>query len=274
MANTSGTGAYEALVQMGLGQDIAQKLDSLIADGYFPPEGYPPEVAESFRGLNGPTVEEILTRYKQSDFGGVTDFASLLVENVSSYCMKSEAQDVPMDNQGFAGPERGFGGPRKEGQPGGGRFTGGTASERLQNILDRTGYKYEATGGQRSYGPGPGYEDFRPPKNCQCYFGKIPYEFEVEDLVELFEKCGTIYHMRLMMNPETGKNQTYGFVTFTDPQSASQCVAMYDGFDCLIPHTNRKRKMVVKISEPNRRLFVGPVPKSKSKEDIQMAFSQ
>ncbi len=31
--------------------------------------------------------------------------------------------------------------------------------------------------------------------------------------------------------------------------------------------------MVVKISEPNRRLFVGPVPKSKSKEDIWAAFS-
>ena len=31
--------------------------------------------------------------------------------------------------------------------------------------------------------------------------------------------------------------------------------------------------MVVKISEPNRRLFVGPVPKSKTKEDIMSAFA-
>ena len=38
--------------------------------------------------------------------------------------------------------------------------------------------------------------------------------------------------------------------------------------------TNRRRQMVVKISEPNRRLFVGPVPKSKTKDDIMEAFSQ
>ena len=31
--------------------------------------------------------------------------------------------------------------------------------------------------------------------------------------------------------------------------------------------------MIVNISEPNRRLFVGPVPKTKTKEEIWSAFA-
>ena len=245
----SGTGAYENLVQMGLDPSVSEKLDHLIMDGYFPPEGYANEVADYFRGVDLSTLEEIITNYKQSDFSNITDYGSLLLQVAKSVWSKpAEAQpmmqqppeymkqDQPMDNQSYPGtaaPENNFSAPVAKTESSA-RYSG-HVNERLQRILDRTGYKYEATGGQRSYGPGPGYEDFRPPKNCQCYFGKIPYEFEVEDLVELFEKAGTIYHMRLMMNPETGKNQTFGFVTFTNPQSAQTCVQMYDNFDCLIP---------------------------------------
>ena len=245
---SSGTGAYENLLQIGLQESVAQQLDQLITDGYFPPEGYPPDVAGNFRGIDEPTLNEILNNYKQSDFTNVSDFGDLLLQVAKGVFEKGGStngaqpmvQQPPeymkqeqMDNQNYPGPaalEHGY-----QGKPSGGPRSSGPTSERMQKILDRTGYKYEATAGQRSYGPGPGFEDFKPPKNCQCYYGKIPYELNVEDLVEMFEKAGTIFHMRLMMNPETGKNQTYGFVTFTEPQAAKACVEMYDGYDVLIP---------------------------------------
>ena len=247
---SSGTGAYEKLLELGLGQPIAQQLDDLIAEGYFPPEGYANEVAQAFQGVQPELLSQILTDYKSTDFGSVTDFGRLLLDVAQRHgvvpggsAVKAEGfYDQTFETNNYANTDnsmvkqeqsafhQNFGAPAPAttAPPAGN-------SSRMQSILDRTGYKYEVTSGQRSYGPGPGYETFTPPRNCQCYFGKIPMEYLVEDLVEMFEKIGTIYHMRLMMNPETGKNQTYGFVTFTDPETAQKCVQTYNGYDCVMP---------------------------------------
>ena len=253
---SSGTGAYESLLEVGVEHSVAHQLDDLITEGYFPPEGYPSEVGAFFVGIDQVTLQKIIGQYKSSDFSETVDFGSLLLKVAREFWDKKPEvaataapsapmhdvpartdgidQQPPQSNSQAYQDAHSFGGASDNFR---GSFSrsSGPNSDRLQRILDRTGYKYEATSGQRSYGPGPGYEDFKPPRNCQCYFGKIPYEYQVEDLIELFEKSGTIYHMRLMMNPETGKNQTYGFVTFTDPQIAQNCVQMYDNYECQIP---------------------------------------
>ena len=248
---TSGTGAYERLLSLGLERYVAQQLDDLIAEGYYPPEGFVKDVALFFKGINPNVLSEIIVQYKSSDFNGVTDYGALLI---------SVARPImgPPDNRPFKQTHHHQ--PQHHGGSGGGSGGGGrqmhqssksesgpryqrgsenlaaesraSASERMQRILDRTQYKYEVTSGQRSYGPGPGQEDFKAPRNSQCYFGKIPMEYLVEDLVEKFEQCGQIWHLRLMMNPETGRNQTYGFVTFFDADTARRCVEMWDGHEC------------------------------------------
>lgn len=45
-----------------------------------------------------------------------------------------------------------------------------------------------------------------------------------DELIPLFEKCGNIWDLRLMMDPMTGTNRGYAFVTFTNRDSAYNAV--------------------------------------------------
>ena len=58
----------------------------------------------------------------------------------------------------------------------------------------------------------------------QVFCGKIPKEVFEDELIPLFEKCGKIWDLRLMMDPMTGQNRGYAFITFTDRESAQEAV--------------------------------------------------
>lgn len=79
--------------------------------------------------------------------------------------------------------------------------------------------------GQRKYGgPPPGWEGHPPGNGCEVFCGKIPKELYEDELIPLFEKCGPIWDLRLMMDPMTGTNRGYAFVTFTNRESALNAV--------------------------------------------------
>ena len=58
----------------------------------------------------------------------------------------------------------------------------------------------------------------------QVFCGKIPRDIYESDLIPLFEKCGKIWDLRLMMDPMTGSNRGYAFVTFTTRNAAQEAV--------------------------------------------------
>ena len=58
----------------------------------------------------------------------------------------------------------------------------------------------------------------------QVFCGKIPREVFEDELIPLFEKCGTIWDLRLMMDPMTGLSRGYCFITFTNKEGAHEAV--------------------------------------------------
>lgn len=63
--------------------------------------------------------------------------------------------------------------------------------------------------------------------------GKIPRDLFEDELVPLFEKAGPIWDLRLMMDPLTGLNRGYAFVTFCTKEAAQEAVKLVSFFICL-----------------------------------------
>jgi len=63
-----------------------------------------------------------------------------------------------------------------------------------------------------------------PGNGCEVFCGKIPKDMYEDELIPLFEDCGTIWDLRLMMDPMTGTNRGYAFVTFTNREAAVNAV--------------------------------------------------
>ena len=58
----------------------------------------------------------------------------------------------------------------------------------------------------------------------QVFCGKIPKDIFEDELIPLFEKCGQIWDLRLMMDPMTGLNRGFCFVTFVEKEGAQEGV--------------------------------------------------
>lgn len=56
--------------------------------------------------------------------------------------------------------------------------------------------------------------------------GKIPRDLFEDELVPLFEKAGPIWDLRLMMDPLSGLNRGYAFVTFCTKEAAQAAVKL------------------------------------------------
>jgi RNA recognition motif-containing protein len=60
----------------------------------------------------------------------------------------------------------------------------------------------------------------------QIFVGKIPRDLFEDELVPLFEKAGPIWDLRLMMDPLSGMNRGYAFVTFCTKDAAQEAVQL------------------------------------------------
>lgn len=58
----------------------------------------------------------------------------------------------------------------------------------------------------------------------KVFCGKIPKDVFEDELIPLFEKCGPIWDLRLMMDPMTGFNRGYSFITYCDRDGANEAV--------------------------------------------------
>uniref|UniRef100_A0A8C5P3K0 RRM domain-containing protein n=1 Tax=Jaculus jaculus TaxID=51337 RepID=A0A8C5P3K0_JACJA len=139
----------------------------------------------------------------------------------------------------------------------------GPEEAKIKALLERKGHALDVTTGQRKYwGPPPDsvYSSQQPSFGTEIFVGKIPRDLLEDELVSLFEKAGSIWDLHLMMDLLTGLNKGYAFVTFCTKEAAQEVVKLYNN------HEIHSGKHIV--------LFVGCMPKSKTKEQILEEFSK
>lgn len=77
-----------------------------------------------------------------------------------------------------------------------------------------------------------------------------------DELIPLFEKCGSIWDLRLMMDPMTGTNRGYAFVTFTGREAASNAVKevhfhkLFVLLHQIFVYYNLKREIIYSVGYP------------------------
>lgn len=87
--------------------------------------------------------------------------------------------------------------------------------------------------------------------NEQVYVGNLPYRANQYDLRNIFSDYGTIRHVKVVKDPNTGRSRGYAFVTFENCQQAKKALAAH-GKDL------HGRTMVVRIAKPRGEEERGP----------------
>ncbi|XP_067845275.1 heterogeneous nuclear ribonucleoprotein Q isoform X4 [Heptranchias perlo] len=239
---------YQTLLTAGLPQNVADKLDEIYLAGLVSHSDLDERAIDALREFNEDGALSVLQQFKESDLSHVQNKSAFLCGVMKTYRQREkQGSKVTEANKG---PDE----------------------TKIKALLERTGYTLDVTTGQRKYGgPPPDMVHSGPQPNIgtEIFVGKIPRDLFEDELVPLFEKAGPIWDLRLMMDPLTGLNRGYAFVTFCSKEAAQEAVKLCDN------HEIRPGKHIgVCISVANNRLFVGSIPKSKTKEQIMEEFGK
>jgi len=236
---------YKKLLDLGLVEQVAAKLDVIYSEGLVKHEELDERAFDALKEFDCEGACSVLQQFKDSNLSHVHNKSAFLCGVMKTYRQRQKAI------------AEGRLQPQQQGHPDEGK---------IKELLVRTNYNLDVTTGQRKYGgppPASVCHADTPPSEAEVFIGKIPRDMFEDELVPLFEKCGPIWDFRLMMDPMTGQNRGYAFLSFLSNDSAKKCVQMYDRYEI-----RNKRELHVTISQPNNRLFVGSIPKTKTKDEI------
>lgn len=242
---------YNKLLDLGLVEQVAKKLDDIYSEGLVNHEELDDRAFDALKEFDCEGACAVLQQFKDSNLSHVQNKSAFLCGVMKTYRQRQKAI------------AEGRLQPTPQGHP---------DEAKIKELLNRTKYNLDVTTGQRKYGGPPPKtitEIEQPGGGAEVFIGKIPRDMFEDELVPLFEKCGAIWDFRLMMDPMTGQNRGYAFLSFVEIDAARNCVEMYDRFEI-----RQKRELHVTISQPNNRLFVGSIPKTKTKEEILEEFSK
>nr|XP_041630307.1 heterogeneous nuclear ribonucleoprotein Q isoform X4 [Drosophila kikkawai] len=243
---------YPKLLEYGLDKKVAGKLDEIYKTGKLAHAELDERALDALKEFPVDGALNVLGQFLESNLEHVSNKSAYLCGVMKTYRQKSRASQQGVPTPAAAVQVK------------------GPDEDKIKKILERTGYTLDVTTGQRKYGgPPPDWEGNVPGNGCEVFCGKIPKDMYEDELIPLFEKCGTIWDLRLMMDPMTGTNRGYAFVTFTNREAAVNAVRQLDN------HEIKPGKCLkINISVPNLRLFVGNIPKSKGKDEILEEFGK
>ncbi|XP_042236500.1 heterogeneous nuclear ribonucleoprotein Q-like isoform X6 [Homarus americanus] len=246
---------YQKLINYGLNEKVAAKLDEIYKQGKLRHEDLDERALDALKEFPVEGAVTVLKQFLESNLEHVSNKSAYLCGVMKTYRQRKQYNTDSMAVNPGKGPNE----------------------ENLKAILERSGYTLDVTTGQRKYGgPPPNWEGPPPGPGCEVFCGKIPKELYEDELIPLFEKCGEIWDLRLMMDPMTGQNRGYAFITFTTRSAANEAVRQESS--CLLQlneyEIQRGKKLGVTISYNNHRLFVGNIPKNRERHELYEEFAK
>ncbi len=79
----------------------------------------------------------------------------------------------------------------------------------------------------------------------KIFVAGLPYDLDDDELVEIFEKFGTIISAKVAMDKETGKSKGFGFIEMQNDEEA------LDAIESLNDISLGKKPLVVKKADDN-----------------------
>ncbi|KAK2586438.1 hypothetical protein KPH14_010718 [Odynerus spinipes] len=248
MEYTERTEDYAKLIQYGLNEKVAAKLDEIYKTGKLAHVDLDERALDALKEFPVEGALNVLTQFLESNLEHVSNKSAFLCGVMKTYRQKSRAGQGTGTSTTSKAPDE----------------------DKIKMILERTGYPLDVTTGQRKYGgPPPNWEGPTPGTGCEVFCGKIPKDMYEDELIPLFEKCGKIWDLRLMMDPMSGCNRGYAFITFTNREAAQLAVRELNDYEI-----RKGKKIGVTVSYNNHRLFVGNIPKNRDRDDLFEEFTK
>ncbi|XP_014219791.1 heterogeneous nuclear ribonucleoprotein R [Copidosoma floridanum] len=215
MEYTERTEDYSKLIQYGLNEKVAGNLDEIYKTGKLAHVDLDERALDALKEFPVDGALNVLTQFLESNLEHVSNKSAYLCGVMKTYRQKTRAGQGTASSTSSTTPKA-------------------PDEDKIKMILARTGYPLDVTTGQRKYGgPPPDWEGPTPGTGCEVFCGKIPKDMFEDELIPLFEDCGKIWDLRLMMDPMTGTNRGYAFITFTNRDSAQKavrevCLSLFD----------------------------------------------
>ncbi|XP_018394697.1 PREDICTED: heterogeneous nuclear ribonucleoprotein R isoform X2 [Cyphomyrmex costatus] len=248
LENVERTEDFNKLMQYGLDEKVAAKLDEIYKTGKLAHIDLDERALDALKEFPVDGALNVLTQFLESNLEHVSNKSAYLCGVMKTYRQKSRAGQGTGTSTTPKAPDE----------------------DKIKLILERTGYPLDVTTGQRKYGgPPPDWEGPTPGTGCEVFCGKIPKDMYEDELIPLFEKCGKIWDLRLMMDPMSGSNRGYAFITFTNREAAQYAVRELNDYEI-----RKGKKIGVTVSYNNHRLFVGNIPKNRDRDDLFEEFTK
>ncbi|XP_077364254.1 heterogeneous nuclear ribonucleoprotein R-like isoform X2 [Festucalex cinctus] len=239
---------YQILINAGLSQNVAESLNNIFQTGLVAYAELDERAIDALREFSEEGALAVLQQFKDSDLSHVQNKSAFLCGVMKTYRQR--------EKQGSKVQES----------------TKGPDENKIKALLEQTGYTLDVTTGQRKYGGPPPTKVFKglqPGIGTEVFVGKIPRDLYEDELVPLFESAGPIWDLRLMMDPLSGQNRGYAFITFCNKDDAQKAVKLCDNYEI-----RPGKYLGVCVSVANNRLFVGSIPKNKTRESILEDFGK
>uniref|UniRef100_A0A0K2UKG4 Heterogeneous nuclear ribonucleoprotein Rlike [Musca domestica] n=1 Tax=Lepeophtheirus salmonis TaxID=72036 RepID=A0A0K2UKG4_LEPSM len=254
---------YEKLIALSLNATVAERLNNIYKTGKLSHSDLDGRALDALKEFAVPGAIAVLNQFQDSNLEHVTNKSAYLCGVMKTYRQKSRS--VAVNGTGSSQASNDVSSNSLNGC-----LVKGPDEQKIKEILERTGYTLDVTTGQRKFGgPPPNWDGPVPGNGCEVFCGKIPRDLYEDELIPLFEKCGTIWDLRLMMDPMTGLNRGYAFITFTEKGAAQEAMKKLNDHEL-----RGGRRIGVTISFNNHRLFIGNIPKHCDRDELIEEFSK